>query len=108
MNVTDEDRERAQYLDPTPEDLESPDFNAVWNAIKRWDLSRDPANELYAGATGNDVMRILAVVRPLLATARRAGVVEGLRMGADFAGAFTMGASITRSLRALADEMEGK
>ena len=47
--------------DPTPNELESPLFNAIWNAIKGWDISRD-SNRLYAGATGTDVCTILDAI----------------------------------------------
>lgn len=33
-------------------------FNAVWNAIKQWDIQRHPGIG-YAGATGDDVCTIL-------------------------------------------------
>lgn len=48
----------TDYPDPTAADLEEPQFNAVWEAIKGWDLERTP-NAGYADATGNDVMHIL-------------------------------------------------
>lgn len=59
-----------EYPDPKPEDLERPEFQAVWNAIKQWDLSRRPNTEstrLYAGASGSDVMHILNALPPQLA-----------------------------------------
>ena len=49
--------------DPTEEDLRSPVFNAIWQAIKRWDISRDTALEGYHGVTGTDVMAILIPLR---------------------------------------------
>jgi len=53
--------------DPSSEDLIDPLFNAVWDAIKKWDISREPSERrLYAGATGTDVMTILNAVRPFL------------------------------------------
>jgi hypothetical protein len=48
--------------EPTASDLESPEFNAVWDAIKKWDISRY-SNGIYEGATGTDVMRILTALR---------------------------------------------
>ena len=51
--------------DPTSVDLTDPLFNAVWEAIKGWDLERK-TGEGYAGATGTDVMTILNVVRPFI------------------------------------------
>ncbi len=56
-----------EYPDPTDTDLNDPDFEAVWNAIKEWDLSRfretKDGHRLYAGATGNDVMHILLALK---------------------------------------------
>lgn len=46
------------YPDPTESDLDSDAFNAVWMAIKAWDISRYN-DGLYTGPTGNDVMHIL-------------------------------------------------
>jgi 3-oxoacyl-[acyl-carrier-protein] synthase III len=55
------------YPDPTDKDLNDPLFEAIWQAIKDWDICRDPINTvLYASATGNDVMRILKKVRKAL------------------------------------------
>jgi hypothetical protein len=48
--------------EPTKEDLESPIFNAVWNAIKKWDIQREYGKG-YAGATGTDVMTILEAIK---------------------------------------------
>ena len=49
--------------EPIEKDLESPEFNAVWNAIKKWDIDRGIEQTLnrsnYSGATGTDVMTIL-------------------------------------------------
>ncbi len=39
--------------------------DAIWEAIKRWDLEREPGAG-YAGSTGTDVLTIIAAVRPLL------------------------------------------
>lgn len=47
------------YPDPTEEQLRSPRFEAIWQAIKGWDIQRSPDHPGYAGATGNDVMHIL-------------------------------------------------
>jgi hypothetical protein len=48
------------YPDPTPEDLESKEFEAVWQAIRLWDIERDPKGRTgRSTASGNDVMHIL-------------------------------------------------
>lgn len=55
-----------EYPNPTEDDLKDPAFEAIWAAIKQWDLSRslEPnQNRMYAGATGNDVMHILFKLR---------------------------------------------
>lgn len=43
--------------------IDSPEFQAIWRAIKNWDLERQ-RGELYAGANGTDVMTILNAVKP--------------------------------------------
>lgn len=51
---------------PTEEDIYSPEFEAVWNAIKDWDLWHEAEGDIpagYGGATGKDVMTILSAVR---------------------------------------------
>lgn len=52
--------------DPTEEDIYTPEFDAIWQAIKGWDISRAPEEDghrLYAGATGTDVMTILNALK---------------------------------------------
>lgn len=51
-------RNDPEYPDPEQKDIESERFEAVWNAIKTWDISRFN-DGLYSGPTGNDVMHIL-------------------------------------------------
>lgn len=66
----------ASYPDPTPAMLDGDRlFDAIWDAIKGWDLQRGPYAG-YAGATGNDARRIYEAV---LATGL---VAQG--SGADF------------------------
>lgn len=48
--------------DPTPEELDSPLFNSIWQAIKGWDISRT-SNGMYSGATGTDVCTILDAIK---------------------------------------------
>ena len=58
--------EVADYApEPTDNDLNSPVFESIWQAIKQWDMRRRP-DQLYSGATGTDVMRILTAIRPYL------------------------------------------
>jgi hypothetical protein len=55
-------------MDTIEEYVYSPEFDAVWNVIKDWDISREEVeggNRLYTGATGTDVMTILNAIRPV-------------------------------------------
>lgn len=45
--------------DPTEADLETEEFNKVWECIKTWDINVPEAYEGYCGATGNHVIAIL-------------------------------------------------
>jgi hypothetical protein len=45
--------------DPTPEMLASPEFEAVWQCIKAWDIAVPSAYFGYTGAQGNHVRAIL-------------------------------------------------
>ena len=47
------------WLDPTPEMLEDPDFEKIWQVIKSWDINVPSAYAGYCGATGNHVRAIL-------------------------------------------------
>lgn len=72
-------------MKPTEEDIYSPEFDAVWQAIKEWDIGRpgeedDNGHQLYGGATGTDVMTILNAIRPVLA---QQASLRPLKKGAD-------------------------
>ncbi len=79
------DYTQRRLEEPTGKDLIDPLFNAVWDAIKGWDLEREQGAG-YAGATGTDVMTILNAVRPSITqaaaeeNARVRGEVEKLRV----------------------------
>jgi hypothetical protein len=47
------------WPDPTPEMLDTPEFIAIWDCIKTWDINVPDAYEGYCGATGNHVRAIL-------------------------------------------------
>ena len=53
---------KKKTTEPTSQDLISPEFNAIWEAIKKWDIQR-VYGEGYAGATGTDVMIILNALK---------------------------------------------
>ena len=50
------------YRDPKPEDLNRPEFNAVWKEIKRWDINVPGQYVGYTTATGSHVMAILDAI----------------------------------------------
>jgi hypothetical protein len=53
----------ADMPNPTPADLADPVFEAIWQAIKTWDVN-SPAHYVgYCGANGSHVMLILAAIR---------------------------------------------
>lgn len=57
-----------ELRDPLPEELETPEFNAVWDLIKHWDIGLPQditknGHQLYAHATGNCVVAILDVLK---------------------------------------------
>lgn len=51
------------YPSPTKDDVNSQEFQAVWGAIKGWDIQRQKGVG-YAGASGSDVMHILEALLP--------------------------------------------
>lgn len=51
--------------EPTQEDLQSPIFEAIWQAIKKWDIEREYGNG-YSGATGTDVKTILNAIKDFI------------------------------------------
>lgn len=58
---------KRPWPDPTPEMLATPEFNAVWQCIKRWDINVPDVYGGYCGATGNHVRAILdalAAIKP--------------------------------------------
>ena len=51
--------------DPTEEDLKKPLFEAIWQAIKKWDIEKE-YGQWRAGATGTDVKIIMNAFKPFL------------------------------------------
>jgi hypothetical protein len=54
------------WPDPTPDMLASPQFDAVWQCIRTWDIAVPAAYTGYCGATGNHVRAILDALAPFL------------------------------------------
>ena len=63
-NETDGEGTDRHWPDPTPEQLKSPLFEAIWQTIKRWDINVPSAYAGYCGATGNHVRAILDAIEP--------------------------------------------
>jgi hypothetical protein len=53
---------KAPWPDPTPEMLNDPVFEAIWQTIKRWDINVPSQYVGYCGATGNHVRAILDAI----------------------------------------------
>lgn len=51
------------YRDPTPEELDDPIFNKIWNIIKHWDINVPSEYNGYMGACGNHVCAILDAIK---------------------------------------------
>lgn len=49
----------SNYKDPTSDDLIKPEFNAIWNEIKSWDINVPKEYGGYTTASGNHVMAII-------------------------------------------------
>jgi len=47
------------WPDPYPAQLESPEFNAIWECIKNWDINVPDVYHGHCDATGNHVRAIL-------------------------------------------------
>ena len=53
------DPDPIPWPDPEPEMLDDPEFEAIWQVIKTWDINVPRAYQGYCGATGNHVRAIL-------------------------------------------------
>lgn len=63
LAATQEDGRSIPWPDPTPEMLNDPEFNAIWNCIKTWDVNVPGAYSGYCEATGNHVRAILDALK---------------------------------------------
>lgn len=63
------------FPDPTTRMLASPEFKAIWDCIKDWDISVPKAYSGYCGATGNHVRAILDALSPCLQKPRSPDVI---------------------------------
>ncbi len=56
-------RPPATYPDPTPEQLASPEFKAIWEVMKGWDIGVPEWYDGYTGTMGNHVVAILNALK---------------------------------------------
>lgn len=69
----------TDWADPTEEMLKDPLFDAIWRAIKRWDINVPEAYAGYCSATGNHARVIFEAVQPVLRQARMDALEEAAR-----------------------------
>lgn len=62
---------------PTPETLESPLFEAIWQVIKSWDVNVPDHYNGYMGASGSHVQMILDALPKLIPESRIQELAEG-------------------------------
>jgi hypothetical protein len=55
----------APWPDPTEEMLNLPEFEAIWQCIKTWDINVPSVYVGYCGATGNHVRAILSALKSI-------------------------------------------
>ena len=57
-----EQEQGKRWRDPTPEMLNDPLFDTIWNVIKTWDIGVSEEYDGHCGATGNHVRAIYEAV----------------------------------------------
>ena len=75
-----------RWPDPTPEMLSSPEFEAVWQCIKLWDINVPDAYVGYCGSNGNHVRAILDALRALPTTDLEKELLAALKNLIDHSG----------------------
>lgn len=58
--------EVVEWRGPTCFEIITPEFNAIWDVIKTWDVNVPEQYHGYCGANGNHVMAILQAIKPYL------------------------------------------
>lgn len=81
-------------LDPTPQILNDPLFDAVWERIKGWDINVPGIYTGYTGATGNHVRAILDAVRAAVPAAYAIPAIEPMPAPPAFKGATCRGSFV--------------
>jgi hypothetical protein len=53
----------TEMPNPTQEEMDSPEFEAIWTAIKTWDINVPEFYEGYCAANGSHVVLILDALK---------------------------------------------
>ena len=69
---------------PTPEEIESPLFNAIWDAIKSWDVNVPESYSGYCGLNGSHVKIIIDAIAAEKAQTRDWQAIEALLPEIDY------------------------
>lgn len=59
-------RGKNPYKAPTPEQLKSPNFEAVWQTIKKWDINVPDTKGHYMGPSGASGNLVAAILQSLV------------------------------------------
>lgn len=57
---------RKDMPNPTKDEMESDEFNAIWDVIKTWDINVPEYYQGYCGGNGSHVKILLDALRPVL------------------------------------------
>jgi len=64
----------SNYQDPTEDDMRDPEFKAIWEEIKSWDINIPEEYNGYCGASGNHAMAIKNALKKARAEIREAKI----------------------------------
>lgn len=78
-------RATAPWPDPTPEMLADPLFEAIWQAIKTWDINVPGAYGGYMGATGNHARAVFDAIQPRTRALAQETAIAAVLKAADAA-----------------------
>lgn len=62
---------------PTPEDLESELFNALWETMKKWDINVPEYYRGYCGCNGSHIKILLDVLKPVIRNDKINSILNG-------------------------------
>jgi hypothetical protein len=65
--------ERIELPSPSQEEIDSPEFQAIWDVVKTWDIS---VGDGYEGGSGSHVKLILDALKPVLRNKRIGEILD--------------------------------